>query len=84
MQLQMDEDRVYNYLFERGVLTDSEIAKKNRYLMQLRQMGVHPQEAVVNHVAEQLLKFRQNWSIPQYNKIMEDRARNGETEKASP
>lgn len=68
VQLQMDEDRVYLYLSERGVLTDSEITKKNRYLMQLRQMGVHPQQAVVDRAAQELLKFRQGWSIPRYGK----------------
>lgn len=73
-QLQIDEDRIYLWLRERGVLTDREIKQKEMYLNQLQQMGVSPIDASIANQAQQLLKFRQEWSIPRY----------GKTEKASP
>ena len=73
-QLQIDEDRIYLWLRERGVLTDREIKQKEMYLNQMQQMGVSPIDASIANQAQQLLKFRQEWSIPRY----------GKTEKASP
>jgi hypothetical protein len=73
-QLQIDEDRIYLWLRERGVLTDREIKQKEMYLNQLQQRGVSPIDASIANQAQQLLKFRQEWSIPRY----------GETEKESP
>jgi hypothetical protein len=73
-QLQIDEDRIYLWLRERGVLTDREIKQKEMYLNQLQQRGVSPIDASIANQAQQLLKFRQEWNIPRY----------GEKEKTSP
>jgi hypothetical protein len=67
-QLQIDEDRIYLWLRERGTLTDAEIKKKEMYLNQLQQKGVSPIDAAISNQAQQLLKFRQEWSIPRYGK----------------
>jgi len=67
-QLQIDEDRIYLYLRERGTLTDKEIKQKEMYLNQIQQMGVSPIDAAIQNQAQQLMKFRQEWSIPQYGK----------------
>jgi hypothetical protein len=59
-QLQYDEDMVWMWLNERGVLTDKEIKQKERYMTELQQKGVHPSEAAIQRSADRLLRFRQS------------------------
>jgi hypothetical protein len=59
-QLQYDEDMVWMWLNERGVLTDKEIKQKERYMTELQQKGMHPSEAAIQRSADRLLRFRQS------------------------
>lgn len=57
VQLQIDSDRVYLWLRERGKLTDKEIAQKDKLLNLAAQKGLHPLDISIQNAARQMYEW---------------------------